>query len=289
MRSLVGAVIRYSIYPVLFGAAVAGLVTGASRGAAYVAFGPAILVSSAAIVIALERWWPHAPAWQSDHGDRKTDILHLIGNLAVSQLSLATYAAVYMLRNGRAVAWPTHAPVALQILLATLIVDVGLYAVHRASHGSGSLWKLHAIHHSPRRVYWLNGQRRHLVHELLEGAPGLLVLFALGAPPITYACAVAIVTAHLMFQHGNIDYRVGPLRYVFAVAELHRWHHQRLWQDVQGNYGAVFSMWDWIFGTALHKQGDAPLDVGMDDEPDLPEDWSGQQIWPFRRRRNAVT
>lgn len=112
-----------------------------------------------------------------------------------------------------------------------------------------------------------------------------MVLSVLGAPIGVVACSMAAVTLHLMFQHGNIDYRAGALRHVFAVAELHRWHHQRLYADVQGNYGAMLSAWDHLLGTALSKQGDAPLDVGMDDEPDLPPDYIGQLCWPFRARR----
>lgn len=104
-----------------------------------------------------------------------------------------------------------------------------------------------------------------------------------GAPPQIVACALAAVTIHLLFQHANIEYRAGALKHVFAVAELHRWHHQRLWTAVQGNYGAVFSVWDHLFRTALPKTGDAPSDVGMDDEPDLPSNWLGQLVWPFKR------
>ncbi len=285
MTAIAARVLRYSIYPVVFGGAVVALIAGATHGIPYARFGPIVLLASAMVVIALERWWPHARAWQGDQGDAATDVLHLVGNVVVSQVSVAGFVALRSFRGEKLILWPSHTSMALQIVLATLLVDLGLYAVHRASHGIGFLWKLHAIHHSPRRVYWVNGQRRHLVHELMEGTPALIVLLSLGAPPSAYACAIAIVTVHLMLQHGNVDYRVGPLRHVFAVAELHRWHHQRLWRDVQGNYGAILSIWDRAFGTALLKQGDAPLDVGMDDEPDLPTDWAGQQMWPFRRRR----
>jgi hypothetical protein len=31
----------------------------------------------------------------------------------------------------------------------------------------------------------------------------------------------------------------------------------------------------------LPRRGDAPLDIGMDDEPDLSGDWVGQMTWPF--------
>lgn len=287
MKARAATLLRYSIYPVVFGSAASALIIGATQGIAYPHLGPIVLVSCAIAVMALERWWPNAIEWQRDAGDSKTDVVHLLGNLVVSQSSVAAFVALRSLRGEHLAPWPNQAPLPLQILLAALVVDLGLYAVHRASHGVGFLWRLHAIHHSPRRVYWVNGQRRHLLHEVIEGTPGLLVLVALGAPTIAYACAVAIVTVHLMFQHGNVDYRVGPLRHVFAVAELHRWHHQRQWREVQGNYGAILSLWDTLFGTALHKHGDAPLDVGMDDEPDLPTGWAGQQVWPFRVRRTA--
>jgi sterol desaturase/sphingolipid hydroxylase (fatty acid hydroxylase superfamily) len=189
--------------------------------------------------------------------------------------------------GGLGAGWPDALPFALEFLLALALADLGLYAVHRASHRVQWLWRLHAIHHSPRRVYWVNGQRRHVVHEMLEGMPGFLALGALGAPPAVVACAFAAITIHLMYQHGNIEYRLGPLRHVFAVAEVHRWHHQRRWCDVQGNYGGVLALWDHVFGSVLPQRGDAPLDVGMDDEPDMPSDWLGQMRWPFRRRTRA--
>jgi sterol desaturase/sphingolipid hydroxylase (fatty acid hydroxylase superfamily) len=120
------------------------------------------------------------------------------------------------------------------------------------------------------------------VHELLEGTPGLAVLYLLGAPAPVYAAAIAVVTLHLFLQHANIDYRLGILRHVIAGAELHRWHHQRRWQAVQGNYAAVLAIWDHLFRSSLGDRGAAPPDVGMDDEPDLPANYLGQLAWPFR-------
>lgn len=274
--------VRTLTYPVVFGTGTAVLLAGWP----YLPTGPIVLTVAAVLVITLERVQPFAKAWALDQGDGRVDALHLAGNLAVSQLSLLAFGAAHAAWAG-AGWWPTTIPFWAQAVLALAIVDLGLYLIHRASHGVGWLWRLHAIHHSPRRVYWMNGQRRHLVHELIEGSPGSIVLFVLGAPTAVYAIAIAIVTLHLMFQHANIDYRLGPLRAIFAAAELHRWHHQRRWRDVQGNYAAVFSLWDHLFGTALPQRGDAPADVGMDDEPDLPADYLGQQRWPFRASRSS--
>lgn len=274
----------YLIYPVIAGGAFVTLIALIGGGHAYWRVAPFVMLVTAVLIVALERRRPHATAWQRDQGDLHTDLIHLGANVAVSQGAMLAYTAVD--RAGwLGHVWAVSAPFWLQSLLALAIIDLALYAIHRASHGAGWLWRLHAIHHSPRRVYWINGQRRHLLHELIEGGPGLIVLGLFGAPAAAVGCASAAVTIHLMFQHGNIDYRAGWLRHVFAVAELHRWHHQRRWREVQGNYGAVFSIWDRVLGTSLPQRGGAPLDVGMDDEPDLPPDWPGQMTWPFRRRR----
>lgn len=273
----------YLPYPLVFFGGVASLLTAVGQGVPYWRVGPPILVAAALIVFLLERWLPHARAWQADQGDTVTDMLHFAGNILLNQGSVLVYGAVLAFSEGSSGLWPHRWPFWLQALLSTAILDLGLYAIHRASHRVSWMWRLHAIHHSPRRVYWLNGQRRHLVHEMLEGAPGLLVLWLLGAPASVVACALATITLHLMFQHANIAYKAGALRYIFAVAELHRWHHQRRWADVQGNYAALLSLWDYLFGTALPKRGEAPLDVGMDDEPTLPSDYLGQLSWPFRR------
>ena len=274
------------IYPLIVGGGAAAIVVGERYNIAPWFVGPFLLGCAALLVAVLERVCSYVAVWNQDHEDTRTDAAHFAGNLLVSHASLAGFLVAREQWVGLGL-WPVSWPFWLEALVALAIVDLGLYAIHRASHGLGWLWRLHAIHHSSRRVYWVNGQRRHLVHELLEGAPGLAILFLLGAPASVYSAAIIVVTLHLFLQHANIDYRLGPLRHVFAGAELHRWHHQRRWQDVQGNYAAVFAVWDHLFGTSLGNRGDAPPDVGMDDEPDLPTHYLGQLAWPFHRRRSV--
>ena len=265
------------LYPsVFFGAFLA---LGLARGAPS-AIG-AVLLGSALLVSILERLFPVSPKWNQDHGDTRSDRIYLVTNLGVSQVA-AYLVGLVSARSAMLALWPTELAFALQVLLALVVIDLGLYAVHRASHSVGWLWKLHAIHHFPRRIHWVNGQRRHVVHELLEGTPGLAVLLVLGAKGPVVASALAMVTVHLLLQHANIRYRGGALRHVFAVAELHRWHHQRRYAAVQGNYAAVFAFWDRLFRSRL-PEGEAPLEVGIDDEPTLQEGWRRQQLWPFRR------
>ena len=273
----------YAIYPTLVGTATIVFVVAVGSGVAYWQVAPWVLLAGAVAVVALERVRPWAAAWRQDHGDTRTDVAHLVGNLATSHVSLALYAA--LLGESPRGIWPHALPFVAQLAIAVLVMDLGLYVVHRASHRFRWLWRLHATHHSAPRLYWLNGQRRHLLHEVLEGAPGILVLGIAGAPASVVGCYLGVLAVHLMLQHGNIWHHAGALRFVFAVAELHRWHHQRLYAQTQGNYGALLCIWDRLLGTTLPDRGDAPVDVGMDDEPDLPTHWAGQLVWPFRRSK----
>lgn len=272
-----------ALYALLFFGTAALLVVGLGQGSSHWRFALPLVLGHAVVVALVERLLPLHPPWNEDQGDLRADRLHFAANLLVGQVSLALYG---LLSEGVGTSpWGLAAlPFGAAWLLGLLLFDLGLYAVHRVSHGGGILWRLHAVHHASTRLYMLNGQRRHLAHEVLEGLPGLTVLFVAGAPPAVVAAVLGTVTLHLAWQHSNIAYRLGALGHIIAGAEGHRWHHQRQWRDVQGNYGAVLAIWDRVCGTDLRRATPAPTDVGMDDEPTLPKNWVGQHVWPFRGR-----
>src|SRR6185295_8636394 len=57
--------------------------------------------------------------------------------------------------------WPTSWPLIAQLVPALIIAELGVYVVHRIQHRGGLLWRLHAVHHSVPRMYWLNNGRNH--------------------------------------------------------------------------------------------------------------------------------
>lgn len=272
-----------ALYGLIFFGTVALLVAGLGQGWSYAGFALPLVLGHAAVVAILEWRLPFHRPWNHDQGDRRADRIHYAANLLIGQAALALYGVLYLALD--APGWGLAAlPFGVAWLVGLVLFDLGLYAVHRWSHGGGLLWRLHAVHHSSTRIYMLNGQRRHLVHEIFEGLPGLTALFAAGAPPVLVAAVLGTVTLHLAWQHSNIAYRLGALGLIIAGAQTHRWHHQRQWRDVQGNYAAVLALWDRLFKTDLRRATAAPTDVGMDDEPTLPKDWAGQHVWPFRSR-----
>lgn len=274
-------VIRYFSYPAILGGFAVLLVRLAAQGYAYWPVFPLIVVAGLCVVAVLERLSPYEPEWNRDHGDTRVDLLHLFGSYALIQIGVALTFGLRSLYPDYSL-WPAAAPMWTQVLLAGALMDLGLYAMHRYSHVNGFLWKLHVLHHSPERLYSLNGGRRHPLSALLLSAPGLSALLLFGATPIAVGAWMSILGIHLAFQHANLDYRLGPLRHLLGVGETHRWHHKREFEDAQVNFGEFWMIWDHLFGS-YHAVGRSPRagEVGLKDTV-LPASYGGQLMWPFR-------
>lgn len=228
--------IRFASYPAVM--LPAALVAWASASGILPPW-PTLAVLAAAgmsCVALLEQRQPYEPRWLQDRGDLRTDVLHALANLL---LLAGTAYGLHAARGVLPVAtlWPQQWPVAAQLALAGATIDLGLYVMHRVSHRYAWAWRLHAVHHSAERLYWLNGERRHPLSALLMAGPGIAVVVALGAPPPLLSAWLALLSVHLAFQHANLDYGVGPLRRWLGVAEVHRWHHKREHEDAQVNFG----------------------------------------------------
>lgn len=273
--------IRWGSYPLIFGGSAALLLSLLYRGIpAWPASLPIVALALLAVAL-LERLQPFRRAWLEDRDDSLTDFIHLLVNLSLIQLGslLLTLLGPWLSLE----LFPLHWPWWAQLLLVALLIDCGLYLMHRASHRFAWLWHLHAPHHSAERLYWANGERRHPLSALLLAGPGLLLLALLGAPAELSATWFALLTVHLAFQHANLDYELGPLRRLLAVAQMHRWHHKRDFEDAQVNFGEFLLLWDWLLGS-YHDSADqlGEAEVGLL-ERDYPRGYLGQLLQPLRR------
>jgi sterol desaturase/sphingolipid hydroxylase (fatty acid hydroxylase superfamily) len=274
-------VLRWLSYPLVFGGSAAFMLWALYADVPYWPSTPLVAAVGLLTVAGLERLQPFRQDWLEDHQDSLTDLVHMLVNLAVIQ-----FTAEILARLGDAVpasvrVFPVESPLWLQLLLVAAVLDLSLYAMHRISHHIPWLWRFHMIHHSAERLYWMNGERRHPLHAALMAGPGLVLLFALGAPSPVVATWLGILTVHLGFQHTNLDYRIGWLRHIFGVAEIHRWHHKRNFADAQVNFGEFLMVWDHLFGTYYDSAGKlGEAEVGVH-EQDIPKDYLGQLAVPF--------
>jgi sterol desaturase/sphingolipid hydroxylase (fatty acid hydroxylase superfamily) len=249
-----------------------------------------ITVVSAAVILILEQINPFHETWNDPRNDVSTDALHaLISQILLPKFAETTLqvilvgAAASLAATAGGSIWPHDWHLFAQLGLALVVGQFFEYWVHRLMHEVPLLWRLHATHHSPSRLYWLNAARFHPLDTALNLLAALTPILLLGAPAEMMTLLGVWIAVHGMYQHSNIRLRLGPLNYIFSMAELHRWHHSLVLEEANANYGNNIILWDLIFGTFFYPRDREPTDqIGLSDMPDFPQDYLGQLRSPFR-------
>jgi len=119
------------------------------------------------------------------------------------------------------------------------------------------------MHHSPKRVYWLNGFLIHPFNFLYAHVAGVFLMILTGAGIEVLLLHSVFEAVGAVFQHANVKLRHGWLSYIFSTNELHFWHHSLALNEANTNYGAVLIVWDLVFGTYFRPSGKALLPEGL--------------------------
>ncbi len=169
-----------------------------------------------------------------------------------------------------------------QVAVYLLLSDFLLYWTHRIFH-SPRMWPYHAIHHSAEDVDWTTALRSHPINLLLGSILIDALMLCLGIAPATLAFLAPFNNVTAAFVHANLNWTLGPLKYVIASPVFHRWHHTMPEEGGERNFAPTFSLWDVLFGTFYMPDGRLPARYGVDD-PRFPQNFLGQLAYPLRRR-----
>ncbi|MDJ0865743.1 MAG: sterol desaturase family protein [Myxococcota bacterium] len=275
-------------FPFVFTATLAGTLWLLDRGvdpALAIAPGTALAY---AFVAGFERVFPLHRSWLHSTGDLRVDTALFATNTLViaTTTPIVVGAAIafggWLAETMGAGLWPLAWPVLAQLALALVIAEAVEYSVHRAMHEVPWLWRFHATHHSAPRLYWLNAVRFHPIDLFLVGVGKLVPLAVLGAGPEVLALVNLVSGVHGTFQHANLPLRLGPLNWVFSMAELHRWHHSKRIEEANTNYGGNLIVWDVLFGTRFLPDRAPPEAIGIADLPAFPAGFVDNLLAPFR-------
>ena len=172
-------------------------------------------------------------------------------------------------------------PLWVQGLMFLIVSDFLLYWTHRMFHGGG-FWKYHAIHHSSEEIEWISAARFHPVNLFLGTVAVDVLLLVAGISPNVMLWVGPFTIFHSAFVHANLNWSLGPFKYVIATPVFHRWHHTSLEEGGNTNFAGTFPIWDVLFGTFRMPKGVLPDNYGIDDQ-NFPEGISRQLAYPFQQ------
>ena len=289
MSGRLESIVARLYFPVVITGAIGGSSILMQRGVSPEAVTGLVIFATFVYLATLERLVPLHREWSRSHGDVRADMAlgatNAIVNFGGQPLVAAaatSVAAAASLQFGTDL-WPSQWPLVLQLVPALLLAEAVEYSVHRAMHEVSWLWPIHAPHHSSTRLYWLNAVRFHPVDALLIGPSKLIPLVVLGAGPQVMALVLIFAAVHGSCQHANLPCRIGPLNWIFSMAELHRWHHSPIPAEANHNYGGNLIFWDIVFGTRwLPRDREPPVATGIGALPNFPRDYLGLMAAPFR-------
>jgi len=253
------------------------------------------LIGTSALFFVLERFWP----WRREQQSLRPGVRRDLGFLAVNghlfsllaagvtgAIALAATSALQAmgLRLGHSPIreWPIIA----QFCAFLVLSDFLQWCIHNLLHRVPWLWTFHKVHHSITTMDWIGNWHFHwmeiVVYRCLQWLP---LAWLDAAPEATFAVAV-VSTIWGDLNHANLNVELGRLGYVFNSPRMHLWHHD---QSAEGgiakNFGVIFSLWDFLFGTAFWPRDREPVQLGYPGVTEMPVGLGGQLIWPIRPPR----
>lgn len=210
----------------------------------------------------LQRRW--RMTWSSFLADLRFVIVNGAAGAAVS-LGLGLLA---ISTSGEHLGPASNWPPLFQLAAALLIFEAINYTLHRAMHELPGplgrfLWRSHAAHHLPPRLYLIMHAVFHPINGVIIQALALILpiwLMGYGKPAV--AMFFMVNGMHGLISHFNADVLMGWANYLFVGPELHRYHHSA--DPAEGkNYGQVLSIFDQLFGTFVYRPGVFPDELGV--------------------------
>jgi len=189
-------------------------------------------------------------------------IMTMIGMLTKGAM-LSIYSYVY--QHYHVLDLPWDSPVTW--VCAALLVDLGYYWFHRASHEVGLLWAIHQVHHSSEEFNLTTAFRQPVFQGLFQLTHWFYLPAALVIPPSQFLVHSQFVFLFQFWIHSELIGDIGPLGWVLNTSTYHQVHHGSNRYCLDKNYGGFLSIWDRIFGTFQDLRSDQETVYGLIDQP----------------------
>lgn len=144
--------------------------------------------------------------------------------------------------------------------LAFLLGDFGYYVYHRIGHSIAVLWAIHGVHHQAEEMN-VSVALRHPWLSDVYSFPFYIPLPLFGVPATHFFIAISLISFYSLTVHSRFFHRPGFG--ILVTPATHIVHHARNARYVNKNYGAMFTVWDRLFGTHVEVTPDDPPILGV--------------------------
>jgi sterol desaturase/sphingolipid hydroxylase (fatty acid hydroxylase superfamily) len=224
----------------------------------------------------------------------------LVVNLAISALAFGTAMVLVRPAALSALAWSSerpfgliHAiemPVAVQFIIAFLLMDLTFYWWHVANHRVPFLWRFHNVHHIDPDLDVSTAFRFHVGEVALSTAFRIVQVSVIGLSAWMFAIYEIIFQANTLFHHSNVRLPIRIerlLNLVIVTPRMHGIHHSQVRDETNSNYSVVFSWWDRLHRTLGLNIPQSAIAIGVPGYAEPADNsLSNTFLMPFRRQRD---
>lgn len=245
-----------------------------------------MLVSTLIALFCLEQRYPRERA-QIGNSYNIENISHMFLRFTFAALLAPFYTHLVKVMPNLSLELSTI-PVAIQTLIALLISDLINYGHHRLEHKFDFLWKMHMVHHAPKKLSALLVFRDHFLARTMIEVILLIGFSFFNFSPIAMQVYIVIRYGFAgLIAHLNVDFPKEKLPfygYFFVLPNTHALHHAPHIKAC--NFGNCLTLWDHIFGTfadpCKHRQYLGAY--GVLDQEYSQANFLSQQLYPLLDR-----
>ncbi|MBK8958651.1 MAG: sterol desaturase family protein [Proteobacteria bacterium] len=178
--------------------------------------------------------------------------------------------------------------------LMFVVLDLLDYVYHRTAHRVGFMWRFHSVHHSDLAVDVTTTVREHPGETVMRNCFLIFYVLLCGASIEVLVLRQTAQTVANLCSHTALrlpDRAARVVAWLFITPNLHHAHHHFMLPTTNRNFGDVFSLWDRLFGTLVHRKREDTvfgLNGRMDGALDARLRAKAAELWNALLRRPAA-
>jgi len=224
------------------------------------------------VLAALEVFWPRRAGRQERRVRWPANLLLTLLNFLVLSVMPVTLigAALFAERTDLGLLHRVAAPFAVVALVTLLARAFISFSSHWLMHKVPWFWRVHRVHHLDTELDVTTTVRFHPLEFVLQALPAIPVVLLLGLDPAVLMLYELLDVAVTLWTHSNLRLPAKldrVLRRLVVTPDLHRIHHSSWQPETDSNFGAVFPVWDLVFGTyrEVPRDGHEHMRLGLDE------------------------